>query len=107
MRDCIRGELAKLSEPIAPSLCSARWAGSSDEEIAETLGISRGNAKVKLYRARQEFKKIIEARCDFYRSELSCKPASPECCVPRRLRPAPNPIAVNEGQKPGSSGSSR
>ena len=47
------------------------------------FGITLGNTKVRLHRARQEFKKLIEARCDFYRNELSCKPASPECCTPQ------------------------
>jgi Sigma-70, region 4 len=56
--------------------------GLTDTEIAQTLGISHDNAKVRLHRARQEFKKIIEARCDFYRNELSCKPTSPDCCAP-------------------------
>jgi hypothetical protein len=54
--------------------------GLSDDEIGRTLGISHNNTKVRLHRARQEFRKIIEARCDFYRNELSCKPTSPDCC---------------------------
>ena len=55
--------------------------GLTDNEIAQTLGITKGNAKVKLHRARQEFRKIIEARCDFYQNELSCKPSNPDCCA--------------------------
>ena len=39
----------------------------------------------------QGFKKIIAARCDFYRNELSCKPASPECCPPAQQPPIPVP----------------
>jgi hypothetical protein len=45
-----------------------------------------GNAKVRLHRAKQDFKKVVEARCDFYRNELSCKPASSACCA---QQPAP------------------
>jgi hypothetical protein len=56
--------------------------GLADDEIARTLGISRDNAKVRLHRARQTFKHVIAARCDFYRDELSCKPASADCCTP-------------------------
>ncbi len=81
MRDCIRGELAKLPDAHRTVFMLSALGGLTDDEIAQTLGISRGNAKVKLHRARQEFRKIIEARCDFYRNELSCKPASPECCT--------------------------
>jgi RNA polymerase sigma-70 factor (ECF subfamily) len=56
-------------------------AGLSDDEVAATLGISRANAKVRLHRARAQLRKQIEARCDFYQQELSCKPSSPSCCA--------------------------
>lgn len=90
MRDCIRGEIGKLADADRTVLMLSALGGLTDEEVAQTLGISHGNAKVRLHRARQEFKKIIEARCDFYRNELSCKPASADCCTP--------------SQPPGSSG---
>ena len=61
--------------------------GLSNEAIAQTLGISEGNARVRLHRARQEFKKIIETRCD----ELSCKPSSPDCCAPSPPSGGANP----------------
>ena len=80
MRDCIRREIGKLSETLRTVFMLSALGGLTDEEIGRTLGISHNNTKVRLHRARQEFKKIIEARCDFYRNELSCKPASPDCC---------------------------
>ena len=82
MRDCIRGEIGKLPDALRTVLMLSALGGLTDDEIAQTLGISRDNAKVRLHRARNAFKKIIEARCDFYRNELSCKPASPDCCAP-------------------------
>jgi RNA polymerase sigma factor (sigma-70 family) len=82
MHDCIRGEIGKLADADRTVLMLSALGGLSDDEIAQTLGISRGNAKVRLHRARQEFKKVIEARCDFYQNELSCKPSSPDCCAP-------------------------
>ena len=81
MRDCIRREIGKLPDALRTVLMLSALAGLTDDEIAETLGISRDNAKVRLHRGRHEFKKIIEARCNFYRSELSCKPTSPDCCA--------------------------
>ena len=78
---CIRGEIGKLSDDQREVLMLSALGGLSDDEVAQTLGITKGNAKVRLYRARQEFRKIIEARCDFYRNELSCKPSNPECCA--------------------------
>jgi RNA polymerase sigma-70 factor, ECF subfamily len=81
MRDCIRREIGKLSDAHRDVLMLSTLGGLSDDEIAATLGISKGSAKVRLHRARKEFRKIIEARCDFYRNELSCKPSSPDCCA--------------------------
>jgi RNA polymerase sigma-70 factor, ECF subfamily len=81
MHDCIRGEIGKLPEAHRTIFMLSALGGLTDDEIAETLGISPGNAKVRLHRARKEFRKIIEARCDFYRTELSCKPTSPDCCA--------------------------
>jgi RNA polymerase sigma-70 factor (ECF subfamily) len=81
MRECIRGEIGKLPPAQRDVLMLSALGGLSDDEIAQTLGISKGNAKVRLHRARREFRKIIEARCDFYRNELSCRPSSPDCCA--------------------------
>ena len=82
MRECLRGEIGKLPEPQRTVLMLSALGGLADEDIARTLAISQDNAKVRLHRARQAFKKLIAARCDFYRNELSCKPASPDCCPP-------------------------
>jgi RNA polymerase sigma-70 factor (ECF subfamily) len=79
---CIRGEIAKLAEPYREILTLSFLGELDDHQIAGALGLTLANAKVRLHRARQEFKKIIAARCDFYRTELTCKPASPECCTP-------------------------
>jgi RNA polymerase sigma-70 factor (ECF subfamily) len=82
MRACLEREIGKLPDAHRIVLMLSALGGLTDEEIAKTLGISQGNTKVRLHRARQEFKKIIAARCDFYRNELSCKPTSPDCCAP-------------------------
>jgi RNA polymerase sigma-70 factor, ECF subfamily len=87
MRDCIRREIGNLPDTLRAVLMLSALGGLSDDEIAGTLGISRDNVKVRLHRARQQLKKVIEARCDFYRNELSCKPTSPDCCAPSQ-RPA-------------------
>ena len=90
MHDCIRSEIAKLSAPYRDVLALSFLGQLDDDQIADILGITLDNAKVRLHRARQEFKKNIAARCDFYRNELSCKPASPDCC-------AATPAAVFRG----------
>jgi len=83
MHACIRGEIAKLPDPYRDVLMLSFLGELNDDEIANALGITVGNAKVRLHRAKQDFKKIVEARCDFYRNELSCKPASSACCAPQ------------------------
>jgi RNA polymerase sigma-70 factor (ECF subfamily) len=80
VHDCIRAEIAKLPPQYKEVLTLSFLGQLNDTEIAETLGITPGSAKVRLHRARQEFKKIIEPRCNFYQSEFSCKPTSPDCC---------------------------
>jgi RNA polymerase sigma-70 factor (ECF subfamily) len=82
MRDCIRGVIEQLPQAQRTALVLGELGGLSDEEIARTLGISRGNAKVRLHRARAQLKKALEVRCDFYRSEdnrLACEPKAPAC----------------------------
>jgi RNA polymerase sigma-70 factor (ECF subfamily) len=81
IRACLEGEIGKLPDAHRVALMMSALGGLADDEIAEVLGISLANTKVRLHRARQEFKKIIAARCDFYRNELSCKPASSDCCA--------------------------
>jgi RNA polymerase sigma-70 factor (ECF subfamily) len=82
MRDCIRGEIGRLAEGNRDVLILGELGGLTDEEVAQTLGISRANAKVRLHRARAQLKKALAARCDFYRTELSCAPTQPACCPP-------------------------
>jgi RNA polymerase sigma-70 factor, ECF subfamily len=88
MHECIRAEIVKLPAAYRDVLALNFLGQLDDEQIADTLGITLNNAKVRLHRARQEFKKIIAARCDFYKNELSCKPASPDCCAqpPKSIR---------------------
>jgi RNA polymerase sigma-70 factor (ECF subfamily) len=82
MLDHILGEIGQLPEGNREVLILGELGGLSDEEVAQTLGISRANAKVRLHRARAQLKQAIGARCDFYRAELSCAPNSSACCLP-------------------------
>jgi RNA polymerase sigma-70 factor (ECF subfamily) len=81
-RACIRREIAKLAEPYRDVLMLSFLGELDDQQIADALGLTLANTKVRLHRARLAFKTIIAARCDFYRTELTCKPASPACCAP-------------------------
>jgi RNA polymerase sigma-70 factor (ECF subfamily) len=85
MRECVRGEIGQLPERNREAFILGELGGLTDDEVAQTLGISRANVKVRLHRARAQLKKAIEARCEFYRTELSCAPSSPACCPPAAL----------------------
>jgi RNA polymerase sigma-70 factor (ECF subfamily) len=85
MHDHIRREIGQLPEGSREVLILCQLGGLSDEEVAQTLGISRANAKVRLHRARAQLKQAIGAHCEFYRTELSCAPSSQACCAPAAL----------------------
>lgn len=77
MRVCIRRLIGQLPEKHRSVLALAELGGLTDDEIAQTLGISRGNAKVRLHRARAQLKNSLVAHCDFSRdedNELVCEP---------------------------------
>jgi RNA polymerase sigma-70 factor (ECF subfamily) len=77
MRSCIRRLIGQLPETHRSVLALAELGGFSDSEVAQSLGISRGNAKVRLHRARSQLKNALEAHCDFSRdddNELVCEP---------------------------------
>ena len=85
MRECIRGVIAQLPDGHRTVLMLGELAGLTEHEIARTLGISRGNAKVRLHRARARLRTALQTRCDFYRNEnneLACEPKSSACDVP-------------------------
>jgi RNA polymerase sigma-70 factor, ECF subfamily len=94
MHACIRAEIGKLPDDHRDVLMLSALGGLSDDEVAQMLGITKSNARVRLHRARQEFRKIIAARCDFYRNELSCKPSSPDCCAPSTAPDGHSPAAI-------------
>jgi RNA polymerase sigma-70 factor, ECF subfamily len=89
MNDCIRQVIGQLSENHRSVLVLGELGGLSDDEVAETLGISRSNAKVRLHRARAQLKQALSGRCDFYRNEdneLACEPKPGACGSPRNSK---------------------
>ncbi|UCH73705.1 MAG: sigma-70 family RNA polymerase sigma factor [Rhodospirillales bacterium] len=77
MRECIRRLIGQLPEKYWMVLMLGELGGLSEDEVARTLGISRGNAKVRLHRARAQLKNALEAHCDFSRNEdneFICEP---------------------------------
>jgi RNA polymerase sigma-70 factor (ECF subfamily) len=85
MHDHIRREIGQLPEGSREVLILGQLGGLADEEVAQALGISLANVKVRLHRARAQLKQAIGAHCEFYRTELSCAPSSQACCAPATL----------------------
>jgi RNA polymerase sigma-70 factor (ECF subfamily) len=82
MSDCIRGVIGQLPEKQRTVLMLGELAGLPDDEVAQTLGISLANAKVRLHRARSDLKKMLQKRCDFSRdddNEFVCEPKPATC----------------------------
>lgn len=82
MGDCICRLIEQLPDKHQTVLVLGELGGFKDDEVAQTLGISRGNAKVKLHRARAQLKKALEAHCDFSRdedNEFICEPKQAAC----------------------------
>jgi RNA polymerase sigma-70 factor (ECF subfamily) len=82
MRNCIRRVVGQLPDKHSTVLALGELGGFSDKDVAQTLGISRGNAKVRLHRARAQLKNALEAHCDFSRdedNEFVCEPKQTAC----------------------------
>ncbi|MCP4384560.1 MAG: sigma-70 family RNA polymerase sigma factor [Hyphomicrobiales bacterium] len=84
MRECIRGVIGQLPEKQRTVLMLGELAGFADDEVAQTLGISRANAKVRLHRARAQLREKLQVRCDFSRdedNEFVCEPKPTAFCT--------------------------
>lgn len=84
MCDCIRGVVGQLPEKHRTVLMLAELGGLTDDELAQTLEISRANAKVRLHRARAALRQKLEMRCDFSRNEdneFICEPKATARCA--------------------------
>jgi RNA polymerase sigma-70 factor, ECF subfamily len=80
MNACIREVINRLPENYRTVIILGDLEGFQDREIAEILGLSLRNAKVRLHRARVQLRKALEKTCVFYRSEeneLACDRREP------------------------------
>jgi RNA polymerase sigma-70 factor (ECF subfamily) len=66
MNDCIQGYIQNLPENYRVVLLLSEFEGLKDREIATTLGISLGTAKIRLHRAKEKLKEELKANCETY-----------------------------------------
>jgi RNA polymerase sigma-70 factor (ECF subfamily) len=79
MSKCVQDKLHLLPEPLRVVLVLFDTMGLSHQEIADILGIRVGNVKVRLHRARNALKEILERDCSFEHDErnvMVCLPKS-------------------------------
>jgi RNA polymerase sigma-70 factor (ECF subfamily) len=79
MGECVQNYIHLLPEPLRVVLILFDTMDFNQQEIADTLGVTIENVKVRLHRARKKLKAILEKRCVFERDErnvLVCTPAS-------------------------------
>lgn len=78
MSQCVQDKVYMLPEPLRDVLILSEIRDLSQKEIAEILEISTGNVKVRLHRAKNALKEILERDCDFERDERSIMVCSPK-----------------------------
>lgn len=80
MSDCVLGFLTDLPDPQREVILLHDLQGLTSPEIAEALGLTVDNVKIRLHRARARLKTALSAGCDFGvndRGVLSCDPKHP------------------------------
>jgi len=81
MSQCVQNKISLLPEKIRVALVLSDTIEMTHQEIADILGITVSNVKVRVHRARKAFKKILEQECIFEHDERSvmvCEPKTEE-----------------------------
>jgi RNA polymerase sigma-70 factor (ECF subfamily) len=81
MSRCVQNQLILLPESMRSVLIFADVMDFTHQEIADILGLTVENVKVRLHRARKKLKAILEKRCSFEvdeRNVLICEPVGRE-----------------------------
>ena len=77
MGACVQEEVDRLPESLRTVIVLSDVVEFNHREIADLLGITVDNAKVRLHRARKRLKALLEQKCMFEtdeRSVLVCEP---------------------------------
>jgi RNA polymerase sigma-70 factor (ECF subfamily) len=97
MGQCVQNQIDLLPQSLRAVLVLFDLMEFNQQEIADTLGISIENVKVRLHRARKKLKTILEEKCTFEKDErnvLVCNPI--DCRNTPSLSPAPACPALGE-----------
>ena len=75
MHECINEYIQSLPPDYRAVIVLSEQEGLANKEIAEVLGLSLDNVKIRLHRARAKLKVALNEACDFYYTEqntLAC-----------------------------------
>ena len=82
MGACVQQEVDRLPDSLRTVIILADMVEFNHREIADLLGITVENAKVRLHRARKKLKELLEQKCTFENDErnvLVCEPKDSSC----------------------------
>lgn len=77
MNDCIDEYIARLPPSYRSAVILSEHEGLTNQEIADTLGVSLDTVKIRLHRARARLRQELGSGCSFYRddrNEFACEP---------------------------------
>ncbi len=98
MSGCILGHVARLAGRQRQAVMLHHFAGLSHREMARTLGVSEGNARVILHRGLAALRASLGRECVLdFRDDIPCdrgQPTSPATAVPCQPFARPDPSAV-------------
>ncbi|MBM4294575.1 MAG: sigma-70 family RNA polymerase sigma factor [Deltaproteobacteria bacterium] len=80
MRKCVFGLVNHLPESLRSVIILSDVSEFNQREIAEIMGITVENVKIRLHRARKKLKALLEEHCVFEvdeRNVLTCQPETP------------------------------
>ena len=69
MTDCVRGVIDGLPGDYRAALVLHDLEGLTAAKVAEVVGCSLANAKIRIHRARRRLKQALESECTFYRGK--------------------------------------
>ena len=85
MSECVQKLFAELPPQHREVLAKADMLDQTVPEIAREVGITTGNAKIRLHRARQAMKAALECHCDLEYQDsgvLGCQPKAVSSPIP-------------------------
>ena len=81
---CLRPMIDSLEPIYKEALTITELEGMTQKQYAEKIGISVTNAKIRVHRAKQKLKEVIQSCCtyyfDSYGNVVDCEKNSDNCC---------------------------